>query len=203
MRIFIFFLLFLGLTGNCSLNAQDTITFLDGKVLIGKVEDSNDISTKITISKKGKSKLKTKESITIFSIQYADGTMDTLYVPNPEQDLTLSQMEMHYFILGEQDARQYFKPRWTAVGGLIFGAGLGFVFGEGFYVASVPLIYTIGAGLSSVKVTNFANRDSETMINPAYQEGFIKVARIRKSFYALGSSVVGTLAGAIIGQSQN
>ena len=50
---------------------------------------------------------------------------------------------------------------------------------------------------------NIANRPSQILINPAYQEGYIKVARAKKSFYALGSSVVGTLIGAFIGHSQN
>ena len=183
-------------------SAQDTITFLSGKTLIGTVEETDDVSTQIFISKNGKSKLKIKETLTIFSIQYAEGGLDTIYNQNFEQDLSLTRSEMYLFILGEQDARAHFKPYLNAVGGLIFGAGFGYLLHDGFYVAGVPLIYTVGSGLTNVKVTNTGNRSAETLINPAYQEGYIKIARARKSFYALASSAVGTFIGAYIGNKQ-
>jgi hypothetical protein len=182
--------------------AQDTITFLNGKVLIGTVEETDDVSTQLLIVKKNKSRLKIIETLTLFSVQYEDGRFDTLYNKNTEQDLTLSRKEMYLFILGEQDARLYFKPYLNALGGVVFGASFGYLLHNGFYVAGVPLAYTIGSGISNVKVKNAGNRSSQILIHPAYQEGYIKVARARKSFYALASSSIGTLIGAYIGNTQ-
>jgi hypothetical protein len=203
MRFYFYFLLLFGLAPSISGFAQDTIIFLNGDIAYGKLIETNDISTTYTIQKGKKTKTKVKETINIFGIIDSGGTLDTLYTPIEEQDLTLSPNEMYLFILGEQDAKQYFHPKWTIAGGLVFGAGLGYLLHDGFYVASVPLVYTIGAGVSTVKVNNLGNRPTNVLIQPAYQEGFIKVARAKKSFYALGSSVVGTLIGALIGRSQD
>ena len=190
-------------TASISLQAQDTITFLDGRILIGAVEESNDVSTKITLTKKGRAKIKTKETLSIYSIHYKEEGMDTLYTVNEAQDLTLSRKEMYLFILGEQDAHAYYKPYGTVIGGILFGGLFGYLLHDGFYVAGVPLLYTIGSGISTVKVKNMGNRSAEILMNSAYQEGFIKVARSRKAFYALGSSTAGTLIGAVIGNMEN
>lgn len=202
MKINFIFLTLLCLATSISTLAQDTILFMNGKIEIAAVQETDDISTVYTIKKNDKTKTKIKETTSIYGIIDSSGKLDTLYTPNPEKDLNLSQKEMYYFVLGEQDAKQYYKPNMTAIGGLVFGLGFGYLLHEGFYVAAVPMVYTVGAGVSKVKVTNIGNRSSEILTHPAYQEGFIKSARAKKSFYALGSSVIGTFAGAIIGHRQ-
>ena len=198
MKIYsLFFLCFIVLNIQ-PISAQDTLTFLDGKVLVGSVIETNDLTTKVSIKKKNKEKIKEIETINLFDIKYNNGKLDTLYSVNPDQDLLLSTQEMYYFILGEQDAKEYFQPTFNALGGLIFGATFGYLLHEGFYVAGVPLVYTVASGISTIKIKNTGQRSTEVLSHPAYQEGFIKVARTKKAFYALGSSFVGTLTGVAI-----
>ena len=196
-----YFIIFLTIASSITepLFAQDTITFLNGKVIIGNDVDSDDSNTFYTVSKNGKSKRKVIETINLFSVKYANNTIDTLYSTNLERDFILTPYEMHLFILGEQDAKVYFKPNLNALGGFAFGATLGYVLHDGFYVAGIPLVYTVASGVSRINVKNVGNRPFDVLTHPAYQEGFIKVARAKKSFYALVSSTVGTIIGAYIG----
>ena len=89
----------------------------------------------------------------------------------------------------------------TAVFGVVIGVGLGYLLRDGFYVAGVPLVYTIGSGISKIDIKNINQRNSSILSHPAYQEGYIKVARSKKAFYALASSLVGTVIGISIGRS--
>ncbi len=192
--IFFCFLLLLG----SHINAQDTLTFLNGSVVIGKVTDSNVMNTKIDVSKKNKVKSKSFESSDIFDVRYSTGEIDTLYEINEEKEYLLTPLEMHYFILGEQDARKFYKPKFNALGGVVVGGIFGYLLSDGAYVAAVPLVYTIASGVSPVKITKTESRSSEVLAQQAYQEGFIKVARIKKSFHALAGSAVGTFLGVLI-----
>jgi hypothetical protein len=186
-----------------SIQAQDTINLLNGKVIY--VEVLNSDSTVITYNYTKGKKVKTKSISTelIFTVQYAKGYTDTLYFINPENDLHLTVPEMQLFIYGEQDAKAHFKAPVTAILGLAFGTTFGYLLRDGFYVAAVPLVYTVGAGISPVNVKSRGNRSPETMSTQAYQEGYIKVARSKKAFNALASSVVGTLTGILIGNATN
>ncbi|MGB0806190.1 MAG: hypothetical protein ACPGRC_05825 [Salibacteraceae bacterium] len=203
MRFYICIVTIIGLSFSLTGFGQDTILFLNGKIEVGTLIETNDLTTTYSIVKGKKNKVKVKETTTIFGVLTSEGLLDTLYSVNESEELTLSANDMYLFILGEQDAKKYYKTQWASVGGLIFGAGFGYLLYDGFYVAAVPMVYTVGAGVSNVKVVNGGNRSTKTLTNPAYQEGYIKVARAKKSFYALGSSTIGTIIGALIGHSQN
>lgn len=180
-------------------NAQDTLTFLNGKIAIGKVTDSNVLITKIDIQKKNKkTKIKSFESSEIFTVHYSGGEIDTLYEMNEEKEYLLTPLEMQYFIYGEQDARQHFHPKFTAIGGVLFGGVLGYFLHDGAFVAAVPLVYTVASGVSTVKIKDANFRPSSIVAEPAYQEGYIKIARTKKAFRALAGSAVGTFLGVFI-----
>ena len=184
-------------------NAQDTLTFLNGKVAIGKVTDSNVLITKIDIKKNKKTKSKSFESSEIFTVRYNGEEIDTLYEMNEEKEYLLTPLEMQYFIYGEQDARQHFQPKLTAIGGLVFGGVLGYFLHDGAYVAAVPLVYTVASGVSTVKIKDANLRSSAIVAEPAYQEGYIKVARTKKAFRALAGSAIGTFLGVLVANGTN
>lgn len=203
MRIYYFFVLTISILLSSAIFAQDTITFLSGKTLTGKILESNVLITKIEIHKKKNLKIKEFESDEIFNILYASGESDTLYETNEDKEFFLTTEEMHYFILGEQDAQKHYHPRASAIGGLVFGGVFGYILHNGAYVAGVPLVYTIGSAISPVNINNIANRTTTILSSPAYQEGYIKVARTKKAFYALASSAVGTLVGVLVAHGSN
>tara|TARA_R110002050_G_scaffold149463_1_gene276119 strand:- start:172344 stop:172955 length:612 start_codon:yes stop_codon:yes gene_type:complete len=183
--------------------AQDTITLLDGKVLEVEVVNSDSTAVTYNLKKRNKTIQKTISSELIFMIQYAQQKTDTIYFLSENNDHYLSVHEMQLFIYGEQDAKKYYKPTLTTVFGVAFGATFGYILRDGFYVASVPLVYTVAAGVSTVKVKFNDERNTQIMSHPAYQEGYIKVARSKKAFNALGSSLVGTVLGIFIGNATN
>ena len=183
------------------LKGQDTITLLSGKVIHVEILEADSFTITYNYIKKNKSRQKSIASELVFDITYQNGTIDTLYKRNPSIDQYLTVEEMQYFILGEQDALKYYKATLTTVVGVAFGAGFGYLLHEGFYVAGVPLVYTIGAGVSKINIKNEGYRSTTTLSHPAYQEGYIKVARSKKAFNALASSVVGTLIGVLAGNA--
>jgi hypothetical protein len=203
MKLFSLLFFSIGILLSYNVHGQDTITLLDGKTIIAKVINSDSISVSYDLTKKKKTKAKTISSEMVFDIHYENGKIDTLYIKNPDLDHYLSPIDMHLFILGEQDAKSDYHPRMTAVYGIVVGIGLGYLLRDGFYVAGVPLIYTIGAGISKIDIKNIKQRNLSILSHPAYQEGYIKVARSKKAFYALASSLVGTVIGVSIGKSSD
>jgi len=180
---------------------QDTLTFLNGKVITGTVTNTDSLYITYKPNSKWFKKAKTVSSESIFDIKHQDGSIDTIYYLSPELEQFLSVDEMHLYILGEQDAAAYYQPKLTAILGVAFGAGMGYLLRDGFYVAGVPLVYTIGAGISKIKIKNVNMRPTSVLSTIAYQEGFIRKARAKKAFIALGSSFIGTGLGIIIGNA--
>ena len=175
--------------------AQDQLTLLNGKVISAEIINMDSVFITYNYKKKNKVKQKSIPADLVFMIEHKEGNTDTIYYQNPEIDQYLSVKEMELFIMGEQDAYTYHKSTWTAVLGVAFGAGGGYLLYETIAVAAVPLIYTVGAGISRVSTKRVSGRSSEILSHPAYQEGYIKVARSKKAFTALASSLAGTLIG--------
>jgi hypothetical protein len=183
------------------LKGQDTITLLSGKVINVEILDTDSFAISYNYKKKNKTKQKTIAADLVFDIAYQNGTIDTIYKRDPSIDQYLTVEEMQFFIWGEQDALKYYKATLTTVFGVAFGAGFGYLLHDGFYVAGVPLVYTVGAGVSKITIRNGEYRSSTILSNPAYQEGYIKVARSKKAFNALASSTLGTLIGVLVGNA--
>lgn len=182
---------------------QDTLTFLNGRVLQAKVLETDSIYTTVTFTKRKKEITKAYANELLFCIQYKNGTADTIYTPNDEFDLYLSKEDMALFIMGEQDAKKYYKTPLTSIIGVAISGGLGYALHEGFWVAAIPLAYTGGVYLAPTKIKAPDTRPLAVVQTDAYQEGYLAVARTKKSFNALISSVIGTFAGAFIGFSNN
>lgn len=201
MRLFFCLFVFIGLTYSVDLNGQDTITLLGGNIIIAKVTSVDSLNVNYTVQKKKGQKDKFVASEMVFDIKYGNGSIDTLYYKSEELDHYLTPDEMYLFILGEQDAKTDYHPKMTAVLGVVVGTGLGYLLRDGFYVAGVPLIYTIGAGVSKITIKNINQRSTTVLSHPAYQEGYVKVARSKKAFNALAGSLIGTVIGVGIGKS--
>lgn len=183
---------------------QHTITLLNGKTLDAKIIATTDSVVLVEIVKKrGKIYPKEISNELVYAIAYDSNHIDTIYRPIPELDLHLTVEEMGHFILGEQDAKKYYKTPITSIIGAGFGAGLGYALHDGFWVAAIPLVYTVGAGLTPIRIKVAPGRSSTITQSAAYQEGYLKVARTKKGFNALLSSVIGTFAGALIGHANN
>lgn len=182
---------------------QDTLTFLNGRILHAKVLETDSTYTTVSFTKRKKEVTKAYNNDILFSIKYSNGTTDTIYTPSGEIDHYLSVEDMSLFILGEQDAKKYYKTPLTSIIGVAVSGGLGYALHDGFWVAAVPMAYTAGVYLAPTKIKAPDSRPLSVVQTEAYQEGYLAVARTKKSFNALLSSVIGTFAGAVIGHSNN
>lgn len=183
--------------------SQDTLTFLTGKVIIGEVQTSDSSVTTVVVKKRNKQIAKSYTNELLYSVHYQSGKKDTIYEPNSAYDLFLSKKDMGLFILGEQDAKKYYKTPLTSILGVAVSGTLGYVLHDGFYVAIIPLAYTAGAHFTPIKIKAPQTRSPEVLQSDAYQQGYYKQAATKKAFHALLSSLVGTIAGAAIGHSNN
>ena len=191
--------LFLGVYAQNAPTPLDTVILTTGKIYVGTVSNPDSSMVTITNASKKWSKIKRVHSDEVFCIQYASGKADTFYYQDEALMNYLTVEEMAIFILGEQDAIKYYKAPISSLIGLSLGVTAGYFMYDQFWIAGVPLVYTIIAGTSQVKVKNVGFREAALLAHPAYQEGFIKIARSKKAFRAFASSLIGAALGVTIG----
>ncbi|HBH05718.1 MAG TPA: hypothetical protein DDX92_03850 [Flavobacteriales bacterium] len=177
----------------------DTITLINGQTVIGEVLEVNQDYIVYNYFKKKKTIKKGVSPLIVYSIAYASGQREVIYEKNEEEDLYLTKEEMLYFIKGQQDAREYYRTRGIFIGGFAIGGVAGYVLYDEIYVATVPFLYSVGAGLTNIEVRQNPSTTEDIRRTAAYQEGYLKVARSRKVFAALAGSVLGTAAGIFAG----
>lgn len=201
MKIIWGLLLFMGLlsSGRAQMTSSDTITLINGQVIVGEVLEINPDYIVYNYFKKKKTIKKGVSPLIVYSIDYADGQKEVVYEKNEEEDLYLTKEEMLYFIKGQQDAREYYRTRGIFIGGVAIGALAGYVLYDEIYVATIPFVYSVGAGLTNIEVRQNPSTTEDIRRTAAYQEGYLKVARSRKVFAALAGSVMGTAAGIFAG----
>lgn len=201
-KIPVLFFLFISLA-SFSQGIPDTLILLNGKAILGTlIGDRDGYIEYIPFKPKSKKKQKSKgiSPMSVFAIYHGDGTQEIIYEQDKENDFYLTEREMQLFIYGEQDARNYYKTHWVAVIGVAFGFTAGYIFYDDFYVVAAPFLYAVGAGVTKIKVGKGVPRDSEITREPAYQEGFLKIARSKKVFSALAGVLAGTVGGIAVGQ---
>src|SRR4029079_1027795 len=99
-----------------------------GKSIEGKIIVANDSLIEYEYLKKKNTKRERLEPERVFSIKYANGDSIILYTKDTTigHDFTVS--EMHYFILGEQDAFIHYKDPATGIIGIAVGAAGGLIY---------------------------------------------------------------------------
>lgn len=180
-------------------SAQDTLTLLTGKSVAIKLDSITDNLVYFQLIKKNKMKAKVLDKESVFSIMHKDGTETVIYRRDPDNGYDFSEQDMRYYIYGAQDANKGYKNPWATMFGLAIGGSLGYALNEEFYVAAIPFVVPLLAGVTGVSYNKGSVRDPEFRKSEAYQSGYFKAARSRKIFNALVGSVVGTGAGLVLG----
>ena len=196
-------LIFLLITGVQFSFSQDTLVLLNGDVRVGKITHSDSLSVMYNYQKGKKSKTRTLSTEIIYSIKIGLNPVQIIYTQGSDYTHQLSVLEMGYYLYGIQDAKSFYRTPWTFWGGVVFNAGVGYLLYDNFLAATGPLAYTVGAGISKVKIKPAINRPVEIMRNSNYQEGYLKVARSKKVYDALTGSLAGLLIGITVGHATN
>jgi hypothetical protein len=185
-----FIFLFIPFTA-LSQDNKDTVTLLNGEVMICTVLDTTNGLTSIKNPKNPKKNI-VLENDRIFSIRNSSGesviySYDTLI----GNEFTVD--EMRYFILGEQDADKNFKAK----GCLAIGTAVGFLSGitGSFFCPIPPFAFTALSGIPKVKIKQSAVSNPEYLKHDPYLMGFERVAKKKRKLKSLIGGGIGLAAG--------
>jgi len=172
----------------------DTVYFMNGEILLGKVIDTLMNKVTITFMKKDEDKTLKIEEERIFKIGYGGGSTKIYYQYDTLIGNIFTVEEAWYFVLGEQDAIRNYKPRFTFWGGIIVGAA-GPIFTPTI-IAPLPVFAYSGAvKIPKIKVNTKDLKDRERLNHDTYLLGYERVARKKQTFTALAGGGVGVLLG--------
>jgi hypothetical protein len=121
--------------------AQDTIVLITGKVIPVKSVDYRDYS--IDYRTADGLKLKSIDAGRVFSVKYANGAERVIFRTDSLDAADFSEDEMRRFIIGEQDARQFYRNQSSKFLGFAIGGGSSL---GGFFGLPVPLIFSTAIG---------------------------------------------------------
>jgi hypothetical protein len=200
-------------------NSQEKVNLLNGKVLEGKIQSTEDEKITILVNgKKGKVYETYLENYRVFSIISIDGNEKVIYKQDSSIGNFLEPKDMKFYTLGEQDAYKNYRPMGTMIIGTTLGLGLGildtYVFNDdpatptinekgmfkagspGYVLFVYPFIYTVLAGIAPRPQLDIHNISDRNNLNSEhFIQGFARVARYKRTIRALLFSAVGSALG--------
>jgi hypothetical protein len=177
---------------------------MTGKYLDGKVVNKDSLYVHYEDARKnGKIKGRKLDLERVFSFSDSNGSEVLVYTMDTNLGNYFSVQEMRYYIKGEQDAMNNYKPHWVVLVGLPATAGVGFLLANTVTVAAfaVPFLYMIAANQPRPKIKLKNVSSPELVSKPAYVLGYERAVQNKRLFRALGTGLIGTAAAIIVGQS--
>ncbi len=195
MRILPLVLLFLfsGVAG-----AQDKINLMNGQVLEGKVVGQSTLEIRYLVPKKDRWVERAEPTSGVFSVTDSLGQekvwyfMDTLF----GNEYTVPQMR--WFINGERDARNGYKPWGPMIGGFALGAGLTMALDLEVNSLLIPPVYAGLMAWPRVYVTRGSISDPNMEGDPIYATGYSAAGRPKRVVKSLLSTAAGVAAGLLM-----
>jgi len=180
-----------------SASAQDRIILINGEVLeVRNVEIKDNM---ISFQKMEKEKRKKIHPYRVFSVQYASGKEEVIFVSDPLDPNDFKPEEMRMFIKGEQDAKIYYHNTGNKIAAAVIGASAGLLT---IYGIVVPALYSTVVGSFSPNVYKHEVSDPALRENLNYREGYERKCRDRKIrnslLFGFGGFTVGFAAFAIL-----
>ena len=182
------------------LHSQDVVLLMNGREWKGQITSlEGTVITLSTTSKKGKVKEHQIDKTDIFSYTKAGQTAVVLYAQDEMIGDIYTPDQMKVFIVGEQDARDNFHARPTAiVGFIICGAVAYYVEGGLMGSIALPIAYSIFQLAPKIHIREQFMSDTNYKYNDFYADGFEPVARTKKILTAMGSGFAGAAAGVVV-----
>lgn len=191
MKKIFYILIFIGLIQ--TVKSQDTLLLNNGNIVIGKLSqiDSSEVIFE-KFGKKNKTNLKYYDRNEVFSITTKD-SISIIYNPSNNSDFEFSVDDMKYYIIGQQDAKKYYKNNWVSVGGFASGLAGGFLidfYGTGLLV---PAIYATVKGAVPCKIDNLPYEKTKLLDKQEYVMGYKNSASKIRTMKAVKSGLLGVL----------
>ena len=172
--------------------AQDSITFISGRVLYGLVKDFDSLDIQFEFKKREKTKVIYITKSSIFAIKYADGKTEIFYEPLNEEEYSIREMEL--YIIGEQDALKSSKNPMLIIGGILVGGVSSFTL-RSFRGLAPPFTYAMVTGLVNNKVKEGAVSNPDLLREDTYLTGFVT----KNKSLIIQRSIIGSIIGYLIG----
>ena len=212
--------LFLVLLITVSINGQDKLLLLNGRVDRGKVLEETEGRLKFQVYKNGgATKLIEYEKYRLFSWTNIEGQEKVFYQKDTLIGNFFSENQMRMYIYGERDAYANYQSSQHFLVGYTIGLSVslfdtyafkegvcanGMPVAPGFFKRTpsigpilVPFGVTIGAGLFKSKIKKEDVSDVTFLANEQYLEGFNRVKRFKKIRNYLLGSMAGVATGLI------
>ncbi len=180
---------------------QDRILMMNGEIHEGKVLGQSTLEVRyLQKTRSGRLKERAEPTEEVFSVIDSLGKERVWYFHDTVfgNDLTVDQMR--WFLNGERDARNGYKPTWPMIGAFATGAGL--VIGLNWEMNGlfIPPIVAGAMALPRVHVTPGSISDPVMEGDMYYATGYARVARSKRVIRTLVSAFAGVAVGLAVRQ---
>ncbi|MCC6839988.1 MAG: hypothetical protein IT230_07505 [Flavobacteriales bacterium] len=189
----------LGLLLALSVHAQDKINLMNGQVLEGKVVGQSSLEIRYVVPKKQRLVERSEPTSGVFSVTDSLGREKVWYFMDSVFGNEYSVPQMRWFINGERDARQGYKPWGPVLGGFALGAGLTMALDLEVNSLIIPPVYAGFMAWPRVYVTRGSISDPNMEGDPIYATGYSAVGRPKRVL----NSLLGTALGVAVGFGMN
>lgn len=182
------------------LHAQDTLLLMNGQKVGGRLLGQSTLDIRYEVLKNGKRVERREPTVDVFSVTDSLGREKVWYFMDTIFGNAYSVDQMRWFIKGEQDARNGYRPFWPVLGGFVFGAGTTIALDLEMMSATLPPIYAGAMALPRVHVTPGSISDPLMEGDPFYATGYAQVGRGRRVVHSLISTFAGVAVGLFVRQ---
>jgi hypothetical protein len=182
-------------------HAQDSILLMNGRVIKADVLGQSTLEVRyLEFGKRGQARERQEPTSDVFSVTDSLGRERIWYFYDTIFGNDLTVDEMRWFIKGQQDAGDGYKPTWTTVGGFLFGAGTTIAANLEVNAFFLPPIYAGAMLLPRVNVTPGSIRDPLMEGNDHYAYGYARVGKTKRVVRGLLSTFAGVAVGLAVRQ---
>jgi hypothetical protein len=180
--------------------AQDKILLMNGQTIEAKVIGQSTLEVRYLERTRKGLRERAEPTANVFSVSDSLGRERIWYFHDTivGNDLTVDQMR--WYIKGEQDAREGYKPWLPLLGGFVVGAGATAGFDLEVNSLLIPPLYAGLMALPRVHITFGSVRDPRMEGNDYYAMGYAKTGRTKRVVRSLLTSAAGVVTGLALRQ---
>lgn len=180
--------------------AQDSILLMNGQTIEAKVIGQSTLEVRYLERTRKGLRERAEPTANVFSVSDSLGRERIWYFHDTivGNDLTVDQMR--WYIKGEQDAREGYKPWLPLLGGFVVGAGATAGFDLEVNSLLIPPLYAGLMALPRVHITFGSVRDPRMEGNDYYAMGYAKTGRTKRVVRSLLTSAAGVVTGLALRQ---
>ncbi|MFN5459300.1 MAG: hypothetical protein ACK5AY_05280 [Bacteroidota bacterium] len=171
---------------------KDSVFYMNGNIVAAKVIDT--LLGAVTFKDPADTNKKVHaDDQAIFSVKYANGFTKYYYKQDTTVGNWFTREEMHYFMIGERDARKNYKSPRAFIGGLITGIGGGLT--GVLYGPLIPGTYIGLNELTKIRIKQKWVSGPYLLSEDAYILGFQREAFAKRRIAVLKGSGIGLAVG--------